>query len=271
MNGIKKIYTDADEWASLKQFTSARIALGKTGISIPVKESLRLKLAHAQAKDAVYTRMDKQALTDVLTNAQLPAVAVHSKADNRDVYLQRPDLGRKLNEKSVDLLKLNPESLPDIVIIIADGLSAAAINKQAAATAILLAKEVTAAGFSLAPVILAEQARVAIGDEIAELLNARLSIILIGERPGLTSFESMGAYITYQPRIGTTDERRNCISNIQEDGLSPIMAATTIVQLVKAAFAMQLTGVGLKEGNNADSSSLFHITNKNGNVLKNSW
>jgi len=264
MNLIKKINCEANEWAFLRQFTSARIALGKTGVSIPLQECLRLKQAHAQAKDAVYSAVDKKLLLQTLTNKQIPVQLVHSKAANRDIYLQRPDLGRSLSELSVEVLSQYAASA-DIVIVIADGLSAVAVNKQAAPVTMLIIKEAKQAGFSVAPVVIAEQGRVAIADEIGELLKAKLSIILIGERPGLTSSESMGAYITYQPKTGTTDERRNCISNIKDEGLTPTVAAVKIMQMVKAAFAMQLTGVVLKESSNADTvkgieqEELLHI------------
>lgn len=251
MNLIRKTNTNANDWASLKQFTSARIALGKTGVSIPLKECLHLRLAHAHAKDAVYSLLDKEFLMQTLRDAGLPVLWVCSKSANRDIYLQRPDLGRTLNEQSEENLKMNAvQSPPDIVIVIADGLSAAAVNKHAATAAIVLSEKAKEAGFSIAPVVLAEQARVAIADEIGELLKAKLSIILIGERPGLSSFESMSAYITYKPKKGTTDESRNCISNIKEDGLTTSVAAAKIMELVKAAFVTQTTGVALKDQSN---------------------
>jgi ethanolamine ammonia-lyase small subunit len=247
MNSIVKATTQPNEWVILKQFTSARIALGKTGTAIPLKECLNLKLAHAQAKDAVYSVLDTSYLLQQLHELQVPAYTVHSNAVNRDIYLQRPDLGRRLDPASVETLSNLSLQPTDIVIVIADGLSALAINTYAVELTSLLLQEFKKVGYTVAPIIIAEQARVALADEIGQLLKARLSVILIGERPGLSAFDSMGAYITYAPAIGNTDESRNCISNIREGGLTPAQASIKIMQLINAAFTLQLTGVTLKD------------------------
>lgn len=247
MNSLTKANTLANEWATLKQFTSARIALGKTGTAIPLKECLNLKLAHAHAKDAVYSVLDTHYILQQFQQLNLQIYCVHSCAPNRDVYLQRPDLGRRLAPASAKTLSNLLIPPGDVAIIIADGLSAMAINKYAAEVTALLLEEIKNSGYSVAPIVIAAQARVAIADEIGAVLKAKLSIILIGERPGLSAFDSMGAYITYTPAVGNTDESRNCISNIREGGLSTTQAASKIMQLVRAAFALQLTGVGLKD------------------------
>lgn len=247
MNSIVKRITEANDWIALKSFTNARIALGKTGTAIPLAECLNLKLAHAQAKDAVYSALNTPYLLQQLQKLGVPAYTVHSSAANRDIYLQRPDWGRKLDDASATAL--SGLSLPpaDIVIIIADGLSALAVNENAIAVTTSLLQEAKKAVYTVAPVIIAEQARVALADEIGQLSKARLTVILIGERPGLSAFNSMGAYITYNPLVGNTDESRNCISNIRADGLQPAEAAIKITQLIQSAFTLQLTGITLKD------------------------
>ena len=247
MNSITKAVIQTNEWTALKQFTKARIALGKAGTAIPLKECLNLKLAHAQAKDAVYSTLDTTELLQAISDQQIERYLVQSNANNRDIYLQRPDLGRRLSEQSVETLTGLSIKPANILIVVADGLSALAVNKYAVEVTSLIIKELKRAAYTVAPIIIAEQARVAIADEIGEILKARLSIILIGERPGLSAFDSMGAYITYHPAIGNTDESRNCISNIRADGLTPAYAAIKIMQVINAAFTLQQTGVALKD------------------------
>jgi ethanolamine ammonia-lyase small subunit len=250
MNEPKKSGPEADEWEALKAYTYARIALGKTGVSIPLRESLRFKLAHAHAKDAVYSALNVADLQAELATIGLPVLHLHSRVEQRDMYLQRPDLGRLLNKSSSDQLRQLNSPPADICIIIADGLSATAIHKNAAPVVRLFVQKAQQAGYSLAPILLVEQGRVAITDAIGELLRPRLAVILIGERPGLSSFDSMGAYITYAPQHGLTDERRNCISNIRDEGLSPKMAVDKLMYLIESAFRLQITGVALKDHDN---------------------
>ncbi len=256
MNEQKKIGVESDEWAFLKAYTSARIALGKTGVSIPLKESLQFKMAHAHAKDAVYSRLDITDLQANLANTGLPVHCVHSQAENRDIYLQRPDLGRLLADSSAEQLQQLNSPQADISIIVADGLSATAINKNAGLIVRLLVEKAQQAGYSLAPILLVEQGRVAITDSIGGILRPRLAIILIGERPGLSSFDSIGAYITYAPMLGLTDERRNCISNIREQGLPLALAVDKLMYLIDSAFRLQITGVALKDNNDLESNDL---------------
>ena len=256
MNEPRKTGADPDGWEQLKAYTNARIALGKTGVSIPLKESLQFKLAHAHAKDAVYSRLNVADLQAEISSTGLPVHYIQSQAESRDIYLQRPDLGRLLNKSSVEQLQQFNGPPADICIIIADGLSATAIHENAGTLVRLLVEKVRPMGYSLAPILLVEQGRVAITDHIGELLRSRLAIILIGERPGLSAFDSMGAYITYAPQPGLTDERRNCISNIREQGLPPVMAVDKLIYLIKSAFRLQLTGVALKDNDDLDQDRL---------------
>lgn len=257
MDETKKTGTEADDWEPLKAYTNARIALGKTGISIPLKESLQFRLAHAHAKDAVYSQLNVPELEATLSKTDLPVYCLKSKAENRDMYLQRPDFGRLLSADSVQRLQQLNTHPADICLIIADGLSATAIMKNAGSVVQLLVEKVRQAGFSLAPLLVVEQGRVAITDAVGEWLRPRLAIVFIGERPGLSSFDSMGAYITYAPQPGLTDERRNCISNIREQGLPPELAVDKLMYLIQAAFRMQLTGVALKDNNALDTSVVY--------------
>lgn len=235
-----------DPLSSLREFTAARIAIGRVGNSIPVKQSLEFKLAHAHARDAVYSALDIEGLLSSLKVFNLPVLRLHSNAQTRHKYLKRPDLGRQLNEGSEEHLK-DYNTGTDIAIIIADGLSATAVNENAIGLLEILIPMLSAAKLKLAPLCLVEQGRVAIGDDIGHGLNAKFSILLIGERPGLSSADSMGAYLTYNPQPGLTDESRNCISNIRPQGLTNKPAADKIFYLVKEAFRRKLSGVGLKD------------------------
>ena len=239
---------DQDLWHPLKAFTAARIALGRTGTAIPLKEVLEFKLAFAFAKDAVYSALDTEGLEEKLKALGLPIYTLQSKASTRAEYLQRPDFGRLLDNTSLDLLKNNREETPyDVAIIIADGLSATAMNKHAFPVVDLLIKALKSMSYNVAPLAIIKQSRVAIGDETGYGLNARMSVVLIGERPGLTSPDSMGAYLTFNPKPGLTDESRNCVSNIRPEGLSYELAAHKILYLIQESFRLQLSGVELKD------------------------
>ncbi|MXV16123.1 ethanolamine ammonia-lyase subunit EutC [Hufsiella ginkgonis] len=240
-------YIVSDHTAALKQFTRARIALGRTGTSVPHKEALAFKLAHAAARDAVFSMLDVNALHDELKPAGLPVMHLKSKAADRDQYLQRPDLGREPDERSVALVKAYGCDSCDVCIILADGLSSEAVNRHAPALVRLLVNRLAQAGFTLGPLIIAEQARVAFADPVGQLLGAGLSLILIGERPGLSSPQSMGAYITYRPMRGLTDEGRNCVSNIHPAGLSIGQAAEKIAYLVRESLRRKVSGIALKD------------------------
>jgi len=236
-----------DSWEGLKAFTNARIALGRTGVATPLKEVLDFRMCHAHARDAVYSVLKAEELEETLQQFQIQVIMVNSNANNRAVYLQRPDYGRKLNEASAKNLKNESSYSADVVIIIADGLSATAINEHAVHVVKKLIPFLKQSVLTIAPIVIAKQARVAIADEIGSILNAKLSLILIGERPGLSSPDSMGAYITYQPSPGKTDESRNCISNIRPEGLSYDLAAEKIAKLINASLQLKLSGISLKD------------------------
>jgi ethanolamine ammonia-lyase small subunit len=246
----KKQYSkpvEPDPWQSLRTYTDARIALGHTGGAIPLKEVLQFKLAFAHAKDAVYSELDWPKLEQRLEQLALPYLKLHSQAGSRSVYLQRPDLGRSLNENSVASLKEIASAETDIAIVLADGLSATAINQHALPLLQRLLPLLQKASYNIGPISIVEQARVAIGDEIGHLLGTQLVIVLIGERPGLSSPYSMGAYLTYAPQPGLTDERRNCISNIRPEGLPYEMACQKLFYLIQESLRLKLSGVDLKD------------------------
>ncbi|WP_201986711.1 ethanolamine ammonia-lyase subunit EutC [Hymenobacter rubidus] len=238
--------SSADPWSGLRAYTAARIALGSTGTSVPLREALAFRLAHAHARDAVYSTLDGARLLAELEPLHLPVCQVHSRATSREQYLQRPDYGRQLSEEFRNRLTEQATDC-DLAIVLADGLSATATNEHAVPLLRLLLPQLREAGFRLGPVVLAEQARVALGDEIGQRLRARLVLVLIGERPGLSSPRSLGAYFTYAPRPGLTDEARNCVSNIRPEGLVYPAAADKLFFLLREALRLQLSGVGLKD------------------------
>jgi ethanolamine ammonia-lyase small subunit len=231
----------ADPWAELRATTRARIGLGRTGNAMPVRDVLDFQLAHARARDAVHTELNTTILTQaILTQATPASIVTHSQAQDRTTYLRRPDLGRKL-----DPATRPPASGPyDAVFVIADGLSAAGVQHQAPALLQACLPHLT--GWSIAPVVIATQARVALGDEIGARLQATLCVMMIGERPGLSVANSLGVYLTYQPRPGRRDSERNCLSNIHADGLSIDAAAGMLVWLMTEARNRKLTGIALK-------------------------
>ena len=240
----------ADPWQSLRQFTAARIALGHTGVSQPTRAQLDFQLAHARARDAVHAALDSAALARALETAWpgLPSLSLHSAAASRTVYLQRPDLGRRLDAPSRALVSHGRGEGPyDLAIVVADGLSALAVQQNAAPFLAALRARLDAETWTLAPPAIVQQGRVAIGDEVGELFGAKIVVVLIGERPGLSSPDSMGLYITWAPRVGLTDERRNCISNVRPDGFKVDEAAGKLHYLLREARRRQLTGVGLKD------------------------
>ncbi|MGJ9416681.1 ethanolamine ammonia-lyase subunit EutC [Massilia sp. CMS3.1] len=244
-----------DPWQALRQFTAARIALGHTGVSQLTGAQLDFQLAHARARDAVHHALDTAHLSRSLAQAwpQAPSpLLLHSAAENRHVYLQRPDLGRRLDLPSRALLLAQRNSTVheppyDLAIVVADGLSALAISQHAPPLLQALRARLIEEAWVRAPLVIVEQGRVAVGDEVGELLGAKIVVVLIGERPGLSSPDSMGLYITWAPRVGLTDERRNCISNVRPAGLGFDDAASKLHYLLREARRRQLTGVGLKD------------------------
>jgi len=228
----------SDPWLALRGTTRARIGLGRTGDALPIKDVLEFQLAHARARDAVHTPLDTGAIARAVV--PLRSVIVQSKAADRDVYLRRPDLGRQL-----DAACRLPTGPFDVVFIIADGLSPVGVQLHAAPLLKVCLDRLS--GWSIAPIVIATQARVALGDEVGALLQANLCAVLIGERPGLSVANSLGVYLTYRPQVGRMDSERNCISNIHADGLSYEAAADMLVWLMTEARSRKLTGVGLKD------------------------
>jgi len=275
-------HTVDNSWHVLRQYTAARIGLGRAGISVPTKHLLDFQLAHAQAQDAVHLPLNIEQLKDDIerlkTDIEQPykaddasaihSLAVHSQVNDRAHYLQRPDLGRRLDADSADLLKRSaaPAEEPyDLAIVIIDGLSSFAIQKNAPPLLQLLTQRLTQQPLSddkdetcrLAPIVIVQQGRVAIGDEVGELLNAKSVLVFVGERPGLSSPDSLGLYLTWGPKVGLTDESRNCISNVRPQGLVYQEAVNKVYYLLSQAHQRKLTGVNLKERSQQIEGSLL--------------
>jgi ethanolamine ammonia-lyase small subunit len=244
-----------DPWTALSALTPARLAIGRSGASLPTREVLAFALDHARARDAVHTPFDAAAVTAQVQALGLTTLTVESAAADRSTYLRRPDLGRRLAADSAERLDAVQADGCDLVVVIGDGLSSAAVHAHAAPLLAALSPHVEQAGWRLAPVVLARQARVALGDEIGERLGARMTVMLIGERPGLSSPDSLGVYLTFGPRVGRSDAERNCISNIRPDGLSYDEAAFKVAWHIGQALRLGLTGVALK-----DDSGLNRLT-----------
>jgi len=241
-------------WQALRRFTDARIALGRAGVSQPTAPQLAFQLAHAQARDAVHLALDLPPLDAGFAAQGQTCITLHSAAPDRNAYLQRPDLGRRLDEDSrrrlADVQRARNEQCQqpfDIAFVVADGLSALAIAQNAVPFMEHVLPPLTAQGWSIAPIAIVLQGRVAIGDEVAELLGARMVVVLIGERPGLSSPDSMGLYLTWMPRVGLTDASRNCISNVRPAGLRYEDAADKLHYLLAESRRRQLSGVALKD------------------------
>lgn len=237
-------------WLQLRRLTPARIALGRTGTSLPTNAQLDFQFAHAQARDAVHLPFDHAGLSAQLGERGRESLLLHSAAVDRNSYLQRPDLGRKLSDESAQALRDYAAAHPggvDLAIVVADGLSALAVHRHTLPFLTRLEEQMSADGWSMAPVVLMEQGRVAVGDEIGQLLGAKMLVMLIGERPGLSSPDSLGLYFTYNPKTGLTDAYRNCISNVRLEGLSYGMAAHRLLYLMREACRRQLSGVNLKD------------------------
>ncbi len=249
----------SNPWGSLRRFTAARIALGRSGVSQPTAPQLEFQLAHARARDAVHLALDHAALGDALQAASgLPCLPLHSAAASRDIYLQRPDLGRRLDDGSRQALLARPLDAAgyDLAFVIADGLSALAIEQNALPFLKVLMARLAAESWSLAPLSIVRQGRVAVGDEVGELLGARAVVVLVGERPGLSSPDSMGLYLTWAPKTGLTDAARNCISNVRPAGLTYNDAAFKLHYLLSESRQRQLSGVALKDETATDNTML---------------
>ena len=257
---LRRSGAEPDVWTRLRQFTPARIGLGRAGGSLPTRALLDFDLAHARARDAVHAAFEAEDLARQVSEAGFgEAIVVTSQARHRMEYLLRPDLGRALDEAGREMLRARRSSEPTLAVVIADGLSAIAPARHAVA----VLRE-AGAGWGMpigecwknVTVVVANRARVALGDEIGELLGAEAVVVLIGERPGLSSPDSLGIYLTWAPRVGRTDADRNCISNIRPEGLPYEEAARRLVYLLCEARRLQLSGVGLKDDSEAAGSRL---------------
>jgi ethanolamine ammonia-lyase small subunit len=237
-----------DRWESLRSATPARIALGRAGGSLPARAWLEFKAAHAAARDAVHCDFDAEQVAAEIRALGSDVVMVDSDASDRRAFLLRPDHGRRLNERSrYDLQELPKAGHRDLAIIVSDGLSALAVHRQVPPLFELLLPKLIADGRELGPVVVARFARVAIEDEIGMLLSAQSALIFIGERPGLGSPDSLGAYLVYNPKLGNTDANRNCVSNIRPEGLPLEAAAETIRYLIAESLRRRISGVALKD------------------------
>jgi ethanolamine ammonia-lyase small subunit len=233
-------------WAGLRRLTAARIGLKRTGASLATEPLLDFKLAHARARDAVHEALDEAKLTADIAALGLPVLAVASAAEDRQRYLMRPDLGRQPGPGAEAALTSHAGSY-DVAFVIADGLSARAVQTHAAPVLAGVLPALQAEGWRIAPLVVVRQGRVAIGDAIAARLGADCVAVLIGERPGLTAPDSMGAYLTWQPRAETTDADRNCISNIRPEGIGYADAAFKLAHLLRSMRTRRLSGVSLKD------------------------
>jgi len=238
-----------DPWRFLERFTAARIGLGRAGGSLPTGALLEFQLAHARARDAVHRALDAAALERELRENDWEVLRLHSAARDRTAYIQRPDLGRILSDASRIALESRPQPPApfDVAFVVADGLSALAVERHAVPLLREIVPPLADAAWRLAPICVIEQGRVAVGDEIGALLPARLTAMLIGERPGLSSPDSLGVYLTWDPIPGRTNAERNCLSNVRPEGLGYAPAAHKLRFLMTEARRRQLTGVALKE------------------------
>lgn len=243
-----------DPWAYLRRHTPARIALGRSGVSLPTREVLDFALAHAQARDAIHLPLDTEALQTGLRAAGWPApLVLQSQARDRHEYLLRPDLGRRLDPDSATRLAQSRADVaapsgggPDLVLVLGDGLSALGIQ-QHAVPLLGAIRDALDPAWRLGPLVLVRQARVAVADEVGQLLGAAMVAMIVGERPGLSSPDSVGIYLTHAPRVGCTDAQRNCISNVRPAGQDVVTAARRLAWLVGEGRRLGLTGVGLKD------------------------
>jgi ethanolamine ammonia-lyase small subunit len=231
----------------LRNLTPARVGLGRSGASLPTEALLEFTLDHARARDAVHAAFDVAAMMQGLGDLGLEASEVTSRVHDRKEYLRRPDLGRMLDPASQQLLARRAGGSCRLAVVIGDGLSPAAVNAHAVELVRHLVPQLAADGIEIGHAVVASGARVALGDEIGAILRAHMIVMLIGERPGLSASDSLGAYLTFEPQIGLTDEKRNCVSNIHRAGLGYDEAALRIAWLVREGLARGLSGVALKD------------------------
>jgi len=303
-----QVYADtgltSDPWKRLTSLTDARIALGRVGVSTPTKAQLAFNLDHALARDAVNLPLNTEQLCSELHARQLPYIRARSQASDRRTYLQRPDLGRRLNSESVNTLQqhaLNNHALTtqaqttqaqstqaqttqaqttqaqttqaqssqsgvELAIVLVDGLSSTAVQQNGVNLCAELYQQCVNTGLRVSPIVLVEQGRVAIGDEIGAALNAQSVALIVGERPGLSSPDSLGIYYTYHPEPGLTDARRNCISNVRAAGLSNDQAISRLMWLLNESRTLGTSGVSLKDNSTVAGLNGEDATNP-GNFL----
>jgi len=242
---------DNDPWQNLRKFTDARIGLGRCGTSLPLNEVLDFKLSHARARDAVLQPMQTVKIQNELKENDIDSISLSSSVIDRSEFLTRPDKGRQLSYESATLLQ-NHATESDICIVVGDGLSSRAIHENCVPFLTTFHQAIQKSSYKIAPICMVENGRVAIADEIASYFSAKLGIILIGERPGLSSPNSLGIYLTYNPKPGMTDESRNCISNIREGGLSITEGVKKLAYLIEMAFYQKESGVYLKDKMSSD-------------------
>lgn len=237
-----------NDWSGLKRLTQARIGLARAGAAVSTPELLAFQLAHAQARDAVWRSWDAEACAAALRGRGIEALIVQSRAPDRTTYLKRPDLGRRLDDASLATLARQQEKA-EVALILSDGLSAAAVDAHGVATIAAIEGALRGAAISCSRAVLARFGRVALSDEIGHALGARVSVIVLGERPGLSAADSLGIYLTHSPRLGNSDAQRNCLSNVREPGgLPPAAAAARLMNLLRRSLALGMSGVLLKDG-----------------------
>ena len=246
-----------DPWLKLKEFTDARIALGRTGCSLPTDEWLGFSLAHARARDSINMPFERDKIARQLHDIDMDVVYAESSASSRAAFVRRPDLGRHLSDESRSQLEKMNYKGADVLIVIGDGLSSKAVHKQAVPLIREFLPYMQELGMSVGPVVLANESRVALGDDIAEEMHCGLVAMLIGERPGLSSPDSLGVYMTYKPFAGRLESERNCISNIRPEGLSYERAAFKLAWLVEMAYEKNVSGTALKD--RSDNPDCYHI------------
>jgi ethanolamine ammonia-lyase small subunit len=255
--------TTDDPWQELKRFTSARIALGRAGSSLPTNKILDFGVSHAMARDAVHLALDAGALEENIQKLGFSTLQVQSKAQNRHTYLLRPDLGRRLDDESRNHLQtFSTSTRIDFMLVIGDGLSSLAVQRHALPLLSEL-QEFIPEAWDVGPVVIARQARVALADEAGEILGARMVVMLIGERPGLSSPDSLGIYLTYSPKVGCSDADRNCISNVRPEGLQYAAAAKKLMWLAKQAMQLEISGVALKDESETQAVSVHNAVTYN--------
>ncbi|HEX4354030.1 MAG TPA: ethanolamine ammonia-lyase subunit EutC [Polyangiales bacterium] len=237
------------DWNALRRYTQARIGLARSGAALTTSELLSFQLAHAQARDAVWHHWDVEACARELERASIPQLMAASRATDRAIYLKRPDLGRRLAPESLSKLTAARSDPPaEVCLILSDGLSATAVQTHGIATIDAIWRALAKAGTRCSLVVLVSQARVALSDEIGSALGAKLAVIVLGERPGLSAADSLGIYLTYDPKLGNSDAQRNCISNVRSpSGLPPALAAERLVSLLHRSLALGVSGIALKD------------------------